>query len=160
MPESFEWPGNTEIWIPLSVDPLATVHCQDAYVTVTGRLAEQATLDQASVEMARIALQLDDRGWFTIHARIPADDRGIPAEGVPPRLVPRTTLGAAPDTSSPSAKSRPSIGGTGRISKVFAVTTASEKRRGPSGTDVDRPTGLMADQTLEGGLLAPVVEVL
>ena len=59
MPEGFEFPNNTEVWIPLRDDPLATARRQGRFATVYGRLRDGVTKEQASSEMAGIARQLE-----------------------------------------------------------------------------------------------------
>lgn len=59
MPEGFEFPNNNEVWVPLRVDPLATARGQGPYVQVYGRLLDGVSQDQASLDMASIARQLE-----------------------------------------------------------------------------------------------------
>lgn len=58
MPEGFEFPNNTEVWVPLRDDPLASARGQGRYVTVWGRLNGGVSRDQAAMEMAAISSQL------------------------------------------------------------------------------------------------------
>lgn len=59
MPEGFQFPNNTEVWVPLRDDPLATARGEGRYLTVWGRLRADVTRDQASLELAGIAQQLE-----------------------------------------------------------------------------------------------------
>lgn len=72
MPEGFEFPNNTEVWVPLRDDPLATARGQGRYVSVWGRLRDGVSPEQAASEMAGIARQLE--GEF------PEVNEGIGAE--------------------------------------------------------------------------------
>lgn len=58
MPEGFEWPSNTEVWVPSRLDPLVTERGQGPYVNVWGRLADGVSRDEAEAEFARISGQL------------------------------------------------------------------------------------------------------
>jgi predicted permease len=58
MPEGFEFPNNTEVWVPLTDDPLSFERAQ-GYVQVFGRLADGVTRDRAEAELASIARQLE-----------------------------------------------------------------------------------------------------
>lgn len=60
MPEGFEFPNNNEVWVPLRIDPLATPRGEGPYVQVFARLNDDVTQDQASLEMASIARQLEN----------------------------------------------------------------------------------------------------
>jgi predicted permease len=57
MPEGFLWPNNSDGWIPLRVDPLASERGQ-VPVSVWGRLRDGATPDLAAMELQGIARQL------------------------------------------------------------------------------------------------------
>ena len=59
MPEGFQFPNNTEVWVPLRDDPLATQRGEGRYVTVWGRLRDGVTKDQAALEMSTIASRLE-----------------------------------------------------------------------------------------------------
>lgn len=59
MPEGFEFPDNTEVWAPLRLDPLASARGAGPSLGVWGRLRDGVTREQASLEMARIAGQLE-----------------------------------------------------------------------------------------------------
>ena len=60
MPEGFLFPDNTDVWVPFRADPLATARRQGQYLTVYGRLLDGVTRDQAGLEMAGIARQLEE----------------------------------------------------------------------------------------------------
>ncbi len=59
MPEGFEFPNNTEVWVPLRDDPLATARGEGRYLTVWGRLRDGVTRELAAQEMASIASRLE-----------------------------------------------------------------------------------------------------
>jgi putative ABC transport system permease protein len=59
MPEGFSVPDNADVWLPLRNDPLATARGQGQYLTVYGRLRDGVSREQASLEMAGIARQLE-----------------------------------------------------------------------------------------------------
>jgi predicted permease len=59
MPEGFKFPDNTEVWAPLRDDALASVRGEGRRVSVWGRLRPGVTEEQASLEMAGIARQLE-----------------------------------------------------------------------------------------------------
>lgn len=53
MPEGFAFPRSHEIWTPLTLDA-TSARREGAGISVVGRLAEGATLEQARIELARI----------------------------------------------------------------------------------------------------------
>ena len=59
MPEGFKWPQNQEVWVPFRDDPLATARGQGRFATVYGRLKDGATREQAELDVASIARQLE-----------------------------------------------------------------------------------------------------
>ncbi|MEM7414059.1 MAG: ABC transporter permease [Gemmatimonadota bacterium] len=59
MPEGFLFPDNNEVWVPLRDDALANARGQGRYLSVWGRLRDDVSRDQASLEMAGIAQQLE-----------------------------------------------------------------------------------------------------
>jgi len=59
MPEGFEFPSNTELWVPLRDDPLATARRQGRFLSVWGRLRDGVSRERASSEMSGIARQLE-----------------------------------------------------------------------------------------------------
>ena len=59
MPEGFKWPQNQEVWVVFTDDPLATARGQGRYASVWGRLKDGVTREQAELEMASIARQLE-----------------------------------------------------------------------------------------------------
>jgi len=72
MAEGFSIPGGSEIWVPLRDDPLATARGQGRSVVVYGRLRDGVSRDQASLEMASIARQLE--------SEYPVENEGISAQ--------------------------------------------------------------------------------
>ncbi len=59
MPDGFQWPYNTEVWVPMREDPYAAARGQGQYLSVHGRLKDGVSRDQASLEMASIAQALE-----------------------------------------------------------------------------------------------------
>jgi len=59
MAEDFSVPEGSDIWVPLRDDPLATPRGQGRSVIVYGRLRDGVSRDQAALEMAGIASQLE-----------------------------------------------------------------------------------------------------
>ena len=59
MPEKFEFPSNTEVWVPMRVDPLAAPRGEGRSVSVSGRLADGVDLATAQLEVAGIARRLE-----------------------------------------------------------------------------------------------------
>ena len=59
MPDGFEFPNNTEVWVPMRLDPLATARGQGPSLLVYGRLRDGVSRDQAGAEMASIASALE-----------------------------------------------------------------------------------------------------
>ena len=59
MPEGFRWPALQEIWITEDDDPLATERWQGRSFQVFGRLNDGVTWDQAELEFAALAQQLE-----------------------------------------------------------------------------------------------------
>ncbi len=58
MPMGFMWPGRNEIWITMDDDPLATERGRGRFYDVIGRLNDGITWDQAELEFATLAQQL------------------------------------------------------------------------------------------------------
>ncbi|MGH7719940.1 MAG: ABC transporter permease, partial [Gemmatimonadaceae bacterium] len=58
MPEKFNFPDNTEIWLPLPIDPLTVERGEGQELDVIGRLKPGVSLDRANVELAAIASRL------------------------------------------------------------------------------------------------------
>ena len=58
MPDGFLFPNREEIWLPKTVDPLATERGRGETVDVAGRLTAGVSVDQASTDMAGIAARL------------------------------------------------------------------------------------------------------
>ena len=59
MPDGFKWPSLQEIWITEDDDPLATERWQGRFYQVFGRLNDGVTWDQAGLEFAALAQQLE-----------------------------------------------------------------------------------------------------
>ena len=59
MPEGFKWPSLAEIWITEDDDPLTTERWQGRFYQVFGRLNDGVTWDQAELEFAILAQQLE-----------------------------------------------------------------------------------------------------
>ena len=59
MPEGFKWPQNHEVWVAFTDDPLATARGQGRFANVYGRLKDGVTREQAALDMASIARQLE-----------------------------------------------------------------------------------------------------
>ena len=59
MPEGFKWPQNQEVWVAFTDDPLATARGQGRSANVYGRLKDGVTREQAELDMASIARQLE-----------------------------------------------------------------------------------------------------
>ena len=59
MPEGFKWPRLQEIWITMDDAPLETERWQGRFYGVMGRLRDGVTWDQAALEFASIAGQLE-----------------------------------------------------------------------------------------------------
>lgn len=58
MPEGFEWPGDTDGWVPMRDDPMAVPRERSPTVRIWGRLRDGVTVDLAAQEMQGIARQL------------------------------------------------------------------------------------------------------
>jgi predicted permease len=82
MPEGFAFPVREALWIPLSVDPLATQRGQGPAVQIVARLKRDVTLAQARTQARTISAQLEQE--------FPATNRGIGADVLP---YARTVLG-------------------------------------------------------------------
>lgn len=59
MPEGFEYPNNHEVWVPMRADVLGTPRRRGQFLTVVGRLAAGVSIEQAQLEFAGIARQLE-----------------------------------------------------------------------------------------------------
>ena len=59
MPEGMLFPANQQIWLPLPHDPVKLKWGEGQWVTTIGRLRDGVTLDQASVDVARIFARLE-----------------------------------------------------------------------------------------------------
>ncbi|MEJ7810547.1 MAG: ABC transporter permease [Gemmatimonadaceae bacterium] len=58
MPERFAFPENTEVWLPLRMDPLALKRGDGQGLNAFGRLKGGVSLDRASLELSGIARRL------------------------------------------------------------------------------------------------------
>ena len=61
MAEGFLWPNNQQIWLTMDDDPLASDRGQGRFYLMFGRLRDGVTWDQASLELANVAQQLEPR---------------------------------------------------------------------------------------------------
>ena len=75
MPEKFAFPIRESLWIPLTVDPLATPRGQGPSHLAIGRLKADVTIEQARAQARTIASQID--------AEFPATNRGTAADVLP-----------------------------------------------------------------------------
>ncbi|HEX6942670.1 MAG TPA: ABC transporter permease [Gemmatimonadaceae bacterium] len=95
MPEGFLYPDNAAIWLPLQLDPVALRRGQGNWLTVVGRLKDGVTREQATTEVAAIALRLA-KEYKETNENITASVMGyVDAElGPEPRQLLYTMLGA------------------------------------------------------------------
>ena len=95
MPEGFLYPDNAAIWLPLQLDPVALRRGQGNWLSVVGRLKDGVTREQASTEVAAIALRLA-KEYKETNENITASVVGfVDAEmGPEPRQLLYTMLGA------------------------------------------------------------------
>ena len=82
MPEIFAFPIQEALWIPLSIDPLATQRGQGPSTQVIARLKPGVSLEQAQAQARTISAQLE--------REFPSTNRGIGADVMP---YARTVLG-------------------------------------------------------------------
>ncbi len=75
MPEKFAFPIRESLWAPLAIDPTATPRGQSPAYQVIARLKPGVTIDQAKVQAATIASQLEKD--------FPATNRGVGADVMP-----------------------------------------------------------------------------
>ena len=75
MPEKFAFPIRESLWVPLSIDPLATPRGQGPAYQIVARLKAGVTVAQARAQAAAIAAQLE--------REFPATNRGIGADVMP-----------------------------------------------------------------------------
>jgi predicted permease len=75
MPENFAFPIREALWIPLSLDPLATQRGQGPSTQVVARLKTDVSLPQAQAQVRTISAQLE--------REFPQTNRGIGADAVP-----------------------------------------------------------------------------
>ena len=75
MPEKFAFPIREALWVPLTLDPLATERGQGPTTQVIARLKEGVSLTQAQAQVRTIAAQLE--------REFPQTNSGIGADAVP-----------------------------------------------------------------------------
>jgi putative ABC transport system permease protein len=75
MPENYAFPIREALWIPLSIDPLATVRGQGPTTPVVARLKPGVSLAEAQAQARTIAGQLE--------REFPSTNRGVGADVVP-----------------------------------------------------------------------------
>jgi len=71
MPNSFPFPRETQLWVPLALIPGPTIPGEDSELAVIGRLQPGITSAQAQLEMNVMAKRLEDffpggKGWFSM----------------------------------------------------------------------------------------------
>jgi putative ABC transport system permease protein len=59
MPDGFLYPQNTQIWVSLPIEPLATTRAESPQWSVVGRLGPGVSLDQANVDLNSIAGRIE-----------------------------------------------------------------------------------------------------
>ena len=95
MPERFALPNNSQLWLPLQMDPLAIKRDEGQSLNVMGRLKPGVTLDQANADMRAIAKRIETEHKETnegITARVVTFMDG--ELGPEPRQLLLTMLGA------------------------------------------------------------------
>jgi putative ABC transport system permease protein len=75
MPEKFAFPVLERVWIPLSIDPLATPRGQGPNYPVIARLKEGRSVRQAKAQLSAVASELE--------TEFPQTNRGIGADVMP-----------------------------------------------------------------------------
>jgi predicted permease len=95
MPEKFEFPQNTKIWVPFQTDPLVGKRGQGQSLETFGRLKPGVTIDQASADFAAIAGRLA-KDYKESNEHITASARNYVDAfiGPQPRSLLMTMLGA------------------------------------------------------------------
>ena len=95
MPEGFLFPNDAAIWLPLQLDPVALRRGQGNWLTVTGRLKDGVTMEQATADVSAIAKRLATE-YKETNENISASVVGfVDAEmGPEPRQLLYTMLGA------------------------------------------------------------------
>ena len=58
MPDEFSFPDNTQIWLPLPIDPLTTERGEGQWLSVIGRLRPGMSIDRANADLNAIASRL------------------------------------------------------------------------------------------------------
>jgi putative ABC transport system permease protein len=95
MPEKFEFPQNTKIWVPFQTDPLVGKRGQGQSLETFGRLKPGVTIDQASADFAAIAARLaKDYKESNEHITASAKNYVDAFIGPQPRSLLMTMLGA------------------------------------------------------------------
>jgi putative ABC transport system permease protein len=59
MPDRFEYPSNSRVWVPYQVDPLATKRGEGQQLTVVARLRPGISVDEANVDLNNIAQRIE-----------------------------------------------------------------------------------------------------
>ncbi|MGD2069573.1 MAG: ABC transporter permease [Gemmatimonadota bacterium] len=59
MPDGFMWPADAELWVSMDDDPSATERWQGRFYSVFGRLADGVSWEQAELDVARVARELE-----------------------------------------------------------------------------------------------------
>jgi putative ABC transport system permease protein len=59
MPQGFLYPNNTQIWVPLQVNPAATTRARSPQYQVSGRLRDGVSIDEANRELNVIARRIE-----------------------------------------------------------------------------------------------------
>jgi putative ABC transport system permease protein len=95
MPEGFLFPDDAAIWLPLQLDPVALRRGQGNWLTVTGRLKDGVTKEEATADVSAIAKRLATE-YKETNENITASVVGfVDAElGPEPRQLLYTMLGA------------------------------------------------------------------
>jgi putative ABC transport system permease protein len=95
MPEGFRYPDDAALWLPLQLDPVATQRGQGQWLTIVGRLKDNATLETATADVNAIAQRLATQ-YKETNENIGAEVKGyVDAElGPEPRQLLYTMLGA------------------------------------------------------------------
>ncbi len=84
MPETFGFPFQEELWVPLVLDPLAQPRGQGPSYQMVGRLKPDVTLEQAQAQARAIAAQIE--------AEFPETNKGLSAD-----VMPYTRLALGPE---------------------------------------------------------------
>ncbi len=95
LPEKYSFPDNAGIWLPLQMDPLAGKRGDGQGLNVIGMLKAGTTVDQAALDFASIAKQLQSE-YKESNANYTADAKGFidASIGPQPRQLLYSMLGA------------------------------------------------------------------